>query len=37
MALIEHGGSITIIHVVETGYGAGAVFLPRREEEEPDH
>ena len=27
------GGSITIIHVVETGHSSGAVFVPRRGEE----
>jgi nucleotide-binding universal stress UspA family protein len=33
-ALIGDGASITIIHVMEIGHGAGAVFLPRLEEEE---
>ncbi len=29
----DQNASITIAHVVETGHGAGAVFLPRRAEE----
>jgi nucleotide-binding universal stress UspA family protein len=34
LAQAGDGTSITIAHVVETGHGAGAVFLPRRAEED---
>src|SRR6185437_14485730 len=34
MTLVEASARVTIIDVVETGHGAGAVFLPRREEEQ---
>ena len=33
LAQAEQGTSITIVHVAETGHGAGAAFLPRHGEE----
>lgn len=33
LAQAQDGASFTIAHVVETGHGAGAVFLPRRGDE----